>query len=511
MFIRRNRNRSGSKSIQVISKEGGKYRVVKSFGSSCDAEKLKELEQKAKFFIAKEEKRNTKQVPLLSVEDPEDRIVRSFVETIHGTQITQVGPELVLGKIFDTLGLSSISEEMFRHLVLARLTYPVSKLKTTEYLLQHHGIDIDVDAIYRFLDRFHKVHKEKIEKIIYKHSKDVLGEIQMIFYDMTTLYFEAEDEDDLRKIGFSKDGKFQCPQIMLGLLVGENGYPIAYDLFEGNTFEGHTMIPIIEETQKKYNLPKPIVIADSGLLSKENIKNLEEQEYTFILGARIKNEADSVKKEILKKTKNMKDGATVRILKSNGNIIVISFSEKRAKKDAYNREKGIKRLEKKIAGGKLTKTSINNRGYNKFLKIEDEVKVSLDEEKMQSDKIWDGLKGYTTNSQHLSDDEIITNYNHLWKIERAFRISKSDLRIRPIFHRKRERIEAHLTIAFAAYAVYKELERQLNLKKIKISPAKAIELTKTIFQLSYTLPCSQENISHILKPSPDQKKILNIL
>jgi len=510
MFIRENKNRSGSVSVQVISKKLGKYKVVKSFGSSFDKTKIKELRKRAEFFISNQERKNTKQLQLLSDQAQEDIVVKEFIKSLENTDIKNVGPELVLGKIFDRIGLNQVDEDLFRHITLARLTYPVSKLKTTEYLLQHQGIDIEISSIYRFLDTFHKKYKKEVENIIFKHSKSVLKEIKIVFYDMTTLYFEAEDEDDLRKIGFSKDGKFQCPQIMLGLLVGENGYPIGYNIFEGNTFEGHTIIPVIQAMQKKYDLPKPIVIADSGLLSKNNLTKLKEQEYEFILGARIKNETRKMKTEILEKTKKLEDGQTISIVKEDGNMLVVSYSSKRAKKDAHNRKKGIKRLEKKIAGGKMTKASINNRGYNKFLNMEGETKVSLDDEKIKSDKAWDGLKGYITNSKTLSNDEVIANYNHLWKIEKAFRISKSDLRIRPIFHRKRERIEAHLTIAFAAYAVYKELERLLELNKIGISPAKAIEQTKTIFEMSFILPKSRERKSQILRLSPIQKDIMRI-
>ena len=148
---------------------------------------------------------------------------------------------------------NEIKNTLFRHITIARLAYPASKLKTVDYLYRYLGIDISEDKIYRFLDELNKTYKEKVEKIAYQNTKKHLGgTISVVFYDMTTLYFEAEDEDDLRKIGFSKDGKFQCPQIMLGLLVGKNGYPIGYDIFEGNTFEGHTLIPILEKIQKVY-------------------------------------------------------------------------------------------------------------------------------------------------------------------------------------------------------------------------------------------------------------------
>ncbi len=290
MFVRKIKNRSGSQSVQVISKKDRKYKVIKSFGSSFDLNKIQELEKEAEIFISNLEKNSKNQISLFPVEHKEDSFIKAFIKGVKSSDVINIGPELILGKIFDSIGLNKIDAPIFRHIVLARLTYPVSKLRTTEYLLQHKNFKIDVDNIYRFLDKFHKEHKTEVEKIVYEYSKRILGEIRIVFYDMTTLYFEPENEDDLRKIGFSKYGKFQCPQIMLGILVRGNGYPIGYDIFEGNTFEGHTIIPAIEKIQKKYNLPKPMIIADNRLLSKENIKKQEEGKYEFILGARIKNE-----------------------------------------------------------------------------------------------------------------------------------------------------------------------------------------------------------------------------
>lgn len=506
MYIRSKKNASGSESIQIIEKKKGKYVVLETIGAA------KTEEEKKKLFKKAEVRKNELEPPkLFSLVSEQDNRIGDFLAGAVGPTVENIGPELILGKIFESIGLGEIDESLFRHMVLARLTYPVSKLKTVEYLQQHRGISIDISSIYRFLDRFYAHHKAKVEKIIFEYSRKILGEIQVVFYDMTTLYFEAEDEDELRKIGFSKDGKFQCPQIMIGLLVGENGYPIGYEVFEGNTFEGKTIIPVIRDIEKKYNLPKPIVVADSGLLSRININELVNDGYSFILGARIKNETEAMKRNILEHTKHLEEGKTARITKADGTHLIIGFSIKRAKKDAYNREKGIQKLREKISGGYLTKAHINNRGCNKFLVFGNKtISISLDSAKIEADVAWDGLKGYVTNISTLTDDEIIERYQHLWKIEKAFRISKTDLRIRPIFHRKEERIKAHLCVAFAAYAVYKELERLLAVNKIDISPAKAIELSKTIFQITFLLPDSEKPISIFNKLSDLQKNLLNL-
>lgn len=142
---------------------------------------------------------------------------------------------------------------------------------------------------------------------------------------MTTLYCEADNGDDLRKMSFSKDGELKKPLIMLGALVGQYGYPIGHDIFEGNRFEVHTLLPILEQTQKKYGLPKPSVIADTALLSKENLKNLVREQYRFIIGARIKNESENIKSEILEKAHGTKDGDRFSVQASDGLRLIVTY------------------------------------------------------------------------------------------------------------------------------------------------------------------------------------------
>lgn len=355
----------------------------------------------------------------------------------------------------------------------------------------------------------HKELKSTVEQISFAHTKRILNnDISVVFYDMTTLYFEASDEDDLRKTGFSKDGKHSNPQIFLGLLVGLEGYAIGYDIFEGNIYEGHTLIPTIEKICGKYNLSKPIVVADAGLLSSNNIKNLQENDYQFILGARIKNESETIRDKIF--DAKLKNNGFAVIEKSDGLKLIISHSEKRAKKDGHNRKKGLERLEKKIRTGKLTKANINNRGYNKYLKMEGAISVSIDKEKFERDKNWDGLKGYVTNCP-LKPKEIIDNYRNLWHIEKAFRMSKTDLRIRPIYHRLRKRIEAHICLSFVAYTIYKELERVLKMEEYPLSVEKATELTHNMYQIEIMLPESLQSKNIILKMDENQKLLIQII
>ena len=190
--------------------------------------------------------------------------------------------------------------------------------------------------------------------------------------------------------------------------------------------------------------------------------------------------------------------------------MIVSYSNARHKKDQYNRERGLKKLRQGIESGKLKKKHINNRGYNKFLTLKGTVEVEIDEAKIEADSFWDGLKGYITNTQ-LPETQVIENYRHLWQIEKAFRISKTDLRIRPIHHYRRKRIEAHICIAFVAYTIYKELERLLNQNKAEISPKRAIELTQNMYAIECRMPDEMEKKRLILTMDPEQQILYDIV
>ena len=503
MFVRDKKNKSGSISIQIISKARGRYKVVKTIGSATSLQEVERLKQ-----IARQEIENIQQPASLFLSNQDEQIEKAF-SLLSNSSIRTVGPELVFGKIYDYIGFDSIDEEMFRHLVISRLAFPLSKLKTVEYLYRYQGVSLDIDTVYRFLDKLNKKLKTQVEQIAYQHTLRILGgSIGIVFYDMTTLYFEASDEDDLRKTGFSKDGKHSNPQIFIGLLVATGGYLIGYDIYEGNTYEGHTLIPFIEKIAKKFDLDKPVVIADSGLLSNDNIEALEEKGYEYILGARLKNEPNAIKKAITAQVYT--NGQSMVLNKQKGRRLIVQYSDKRAAKDHYNRERGLKRLEKKVISGRLTKANINNRGYNKYLKMEGEVTISIDTEKYEKDSCWDGLKGYLTNTK-LDNQAIFDNYKELWQIEKAFRMSKTDLRIRPIYHRKQHRIEAHICIAFTAYCVYKELERVLCDNKSSLSLKQAAELTHNMYKIEYTLPQSKHTKSMLLKMDKKQQELIGLV
>jgi transposase len=499
MYIRRKINASGSTSIQVVQKVGGRIKILKTIGSSKIASEIEELYQ-----LAHEQMvilRHAAELPFH--QNLEQQYVAAFKNSIQ--QLRLVGPELLLGKIFDEIGFNAITDELFRHLVITRLVYPVSKLKTVDYLAKYKGVQLSVYGIYRYLDKLQKYQIEQVKSISLNHTLQLLGhQMSIIFYDVTTLYFESKDEDDFKRMGFSKDGKHQQPQIVLGLLVSQGGYPLDYDVFEGDKYEGDTLIPIIEHFVDKHKPQQLIVVADAGLLSQKNMSLLTEKQYQYILGARIKNENLAITKQVL--ALQLQDGQSAMMGREDGSKLIVSYKKARAINDYKNRQRGLEKLEKKVESGKLTKQHINNKGYNKYLKIEGEARISVDKEKFEDDKKWDGLKGYRTNTS-MSKEEVIEQYHQLWQIEKAFRISKHDLQIRPIYHQLKRRIEAHICIAFAACKIYKELERQLKEKKTGQSPEQAIDILKTILTVQFTTPYSHKVYEELILNTPEKKAL----
>lgn len=190
--------------------------------------------------------------------------------------------------------------------------------------------------------------------------------------------------------------------------------------------------------------------------------------------------------------------------------LIVEYSTNIARKDKHNRQRGLERLEKDLASNTLTKKHISNRGYNKYLKLTGKLNVEIDYQRFEEDEKWDGLKGYVTNCR-LSKEKVIDNYKNLWQIERAFRISKTDLLIRPIYHRIEDRIEAHICIAFMAYSIIKELEMRLKENGIKISAKRAVELTETIYALDFTLPESKRKENIMVTLTDEQKLLLSIV
>ena len=491
MFVRKKKHRSGNVGVIVVEKVGGRMKELATIGVAHSEAEVDNLVLKAKEWISKEEARRQPRLDLFGEEREACEREREEVFRVL-SQVENIllnGCDLILDRTFDRIGFNGIEDDVFRKLVKARLAYPASKAATVEYLKNHFDDDVDLSKTYRYLDRLNDHQHELVQDISVRHTAKLFGgNIGVLFYDVTTLYFEVDYEDELRRTGFSKEGRHSNPQIILGLLVSLGGYPLAYCIHEGNKYEGHTMLPTINAFVRKYGIDDFVVVADSGLMNNANIADLESQGYKYIIGAKIKNESAEIKRWILSQPKV--DRRMVEYDKGGGRRLLVGYTDDRARKDAYNREKGIRRLEKAYKRGTLTKGNINKRGYNKFLSMDGEVKVAINYDRISDDARWDGLKGYLTNTA-IPMEQVYSAYHNLWHVERAFRIAKSKIEIRPMFHFTRKRIEAHVCICFVALKVYKELERMLKVSDIKMSVDKVLALSKTITTIQIKLPLNK--------------------
>jgi transposase len=326
---------------------------------------------------------------------------------------------------------------------------------------------------YKEAKKWISLKDEVLEKVNDFAQKEYGFDYSLIFYDVTTLYFETFEGDDLRKTGFSKDSKSQQPQILVGLMVSKEGFPLAFDIFPGNTFEGHTILPVVRAFILKNNVKRFTVVADAAMISADNIKELKAEGIHYIVGARLGNLPQSIFEEINAKIMR-EDGKTIRI-KTDKGYLICSFSNARYRKDKYEMDKQILKAQTIIKSpSKNTKA--------KFVKAHNE-KLKINEDLIQKTTKLLGIKGYYTDmsEQDISTSKVIERYHELYKVEQAFRVAKSDLETRPIFHFKEDPIKLHLLICFLALVISKHIEiktglsiKRFNTEVKKVADAKMV-------------------------------------
>jgi len=533
MFIRvKTSPNSRGKSVQIVQSirkgERVTQKIIRHVGMAYDEDELKKLkllaesirmklEAGAQQFLFKPEEIVKLGESKKQYKDS-DYIVN--VKNLVEEQRLISGIHDVYGKLFSNLGYHKViarpsrnkmAVRIFTDIVLARIANPVSKMASIDRLEEDFGVTIDLDKAYRMMDKLDTAALERLKKTTYQNSLNLLGsKIEVIFYDATTIYFESFSEDELKRNGFSKDHKHNQPQILLALMVTSDGLPVDYEIFSGDTYEGHTLIPALTKIRKRYHIDKIVFVADSAMLSQENIAELEEEGLEYIVGARLKKVKNKLKDKILDHNnyKEITPGYQIAHFSDGNREIVVSYSSKRALKDASDRKKAIAKLKKKLEKSRSPKQHLSNSGYRKYLKIEGRSTILLDEEKIASESLWDGLHGVVTNAK-LSGEEILARYNDLWNVEAAFRVTKHDLKVRPVFHWKPRRIAAHIAICFTAYALVKHLEYRVRLCYKKLSIEKIRQLlirvqTSILFdkekRIRYGLPS---------KMKKDARKIYN--
>lgn len=470
--VRTTKTASHNTAVQVVKQGEHKITVIKHIGTAKDDDELKALREKANRFII-QTSRTTPLFPeiftgkkgkAVDVDDLE------FTNTYHSFAYE------FLSYFYKRCGFENLGNNLLRDLAIMRIIEPCSKLHTTILLKEYFGKQYGKTVMYEKLPAIKDL-KADIEKDAVAYAKKQFAfDFSLVFYDVTTLYFESfkEDEDTqdkkgkiskgLRKPGFSKDNKSNQPQIVIGLIVTREGFPVSVNIFEGNTFEGKTFIPTITKFRDTHGIKKLIVVADAAMISFDNIVKLKENELSYIVGARIANVKRTQIEEISKAV-SCTDGKTVRIETKRG-LLLCDYSAKRYKKDKREMDKYISRAEKlvnKNAEGRRAKFLKLKRGKKKERVYE--VNTAL----IEKTKLLLGIKGYYTNLTEEKDKTIIDHYHSLWHVEKAFRIAKSDLEARPIFHRKKEIIEVHILIVFVSLCVVKAIELLTNqsIKKVK--------------------------------------------
>jgi transposase len=537
MFVRiKSTPLSPRKSVQIVESIRKKDRIVQKIvrhvGVAMDAQELEQLKALAETICIK--LKNGSQQSLFNPEtlvdlskkvqnQTTDEKFRVNLKDLVEEQRIVVGIHDIYGRLFDELGYNGIftekektSRRYFKNIVMARIANPKSKRTSVRNLEEDFAVTLNLDMVYRMMDSLTDERIENLQKLTADNTFGLLGQkIDVMFYDVTTIYFESFTSDELRKNGYSKDLKFNQPQILLALLVTKEGLPVGYEIFAGDQYEGHTMLPVLKKIRQRYDLDKIIVVADSGMMNKENIMELKQEGFKFIVGARLKN----LSKEMIAKILNRDEYQSVstdsefRIAKFRvvDEILIVSFSEKRAKKDRLERERGIIKLKKKLEKQKTVKSHLTVRGYGKFLKITGESNIEIDEEKLLLENQWDGLHGVFTNDNNLSLEEILTQYRNLWHVEEAFRVNKHDLKVRPVYHWTPERVKAHLGIAFMSYVLVAMLEYRVKLQYKDLSPE---EIRRNLVKVQASLLRNRKTGFRYLLPSHiplDAQKIYQIM
>jgi transposase len=362
-----------------------------------------------------------------------------------------------LNQLYDQLGFDQLKDDIFAYLCIARIVEPTSKLDSLRVLEEELGVtDFSNTSIHRCLRRvIANKYREQLASLCF--SRASTSGISLVLYDVTTLYFEAQREDDYRKPGMSKERRLE-PQIIVGLLVDQNGFPLELHSFEGNKAETKTILPVMESFKAQHGLTDITVVADAGMLSKTNLDMLTAAGYTYIVGSRLsKIPYDIAQYQTTSQLANNQIITTKTAITNQR--IIYQYKEKRAALDIRNIEKQIEKAKKIVSGDTVTKKA-------KFLAITTKNR-HLNQGLIDKAKALVGIKGYVTNL-NISDDQIISYYHQLWHVEQSFRMSKSDLKARPIFHHKRDSIEAHLTIVLAALAIGKTIENRtgMSIKKL---------------------------------------------
>jgi len=489
--IRQIQYASNSVSVQVYKIENRKRIIVKHIGTARNEEEKNSLLKTAALYIQK----LSKQISLFENNSSNNFFNLNQIEFkgVHYTFLYEI-----LNKLMKEIGFDKLDNNLLMDLAIIRIIEPASKLRSIELLKEYFGITHRRQRYYKFIDNWSKFKAIIEEHVVLFAKKQYNFSFDLLFYDVTTLYFETFTEDELRRLGFSKDNKSQQPQILIALMVSKEGFPISYEVFAGNTFEGHTIIPVVKSFIYKHKVKAFTIVADAAMISAQNIEKLKGNKIHYIVGARIGNLPHTLIEEIDKKLIR-KDGSTIRVETKLG-YLICSFSSLRYRKDTYEMKKQLKKAQQ----------IVGNPGKRKKVKftIAKGEQLELNQKLLDKTKKMLGVKGYYTNLEEtlVSNQIIIERYHELYKIEQAFRVTKHDLQTRPIYHFKQEAIQLHLVICFMALVVSKHIELQAG-----VSINKFITESKKVTDARLVNKITNEEIKIRAKTTPKLAEFLRKL
>jgi transposase len=365
-------------------------------------------------------------------------------------------------------------EQAVKLMISNRLIDPLSKSAAFEWRQKVYGEDwdqLELQYLFRSLDIIAD-HQDMLEKSFYEKTRNLFkSPVSVVFYDLTTIYFESQQADALRKYGYSKDNKTDCVQVVIGLVINQDGLPISYHLFPGNTYEGKTVVPLLNKLKKDFLLEKIIFVGDKGIVGSEVMTELSSAGYEYIIAAKISKVSAEYHPEILNREKysRIDEIISAHQLIIEGQRLVLGFSTKRAERDKKQRELLLERLQKRLDKSSKPK-SVTKSAYNSYLTMEGESRMVIDPQKVKENAKWDGFFGFYTNNQSMNNKQIVLTYQMLWQIENSFRVLKSTLDLRPIYHWTEKRIQGHIMICFLSLYMLRAIEYKINRQeKLNIS------------------------------------------
>ena len=518
MFVRvKSTPNSPRRSVQIVESRrvGGKITqaVVRYVGVAADDAELEDMKRLAEAMRLRLVAERSEQVPLFAPEEvarPSGSKTRFAhgpkpVEDVRLSDITEdtrvvEGIHDVFSVLWRELGFTQIlgnatQAKILQDCVLARIAQPSSKHRTAALLEKQFGISIPLDRIYRMMDALHPK-TNLAQDLVFEATAGLFpGQVDVLFFDVTTLYFESVEADNLRNFGYSKDQQFQSVQIVLALATTENGLPVGYQVFPGSTGEVKTLLACVNNWKQRLDIGRIVLVADRGMMSEDNLKALETEGFEYIVGAKLRQLPKAQKEAVLNLTAYTPSTfgeEPIRLAEFSfhpSRRLIVSHSEARARKDQSDRDRMIIKVKKRLTGklrkdadasketpqqveakpSKAVKQFVGNHGYARFLKLEGTTTVTFNDDKIAQEAQWDGLHGLITNSKTLNANEVLARYRQLWTIEAAFRVQKHDLAMRPIYHWKKERIEAHILMCYLAYALLRHAQYRVSLQQQAMS------------------------------------------